>query len=68
MKTGRPTQDLTGLSFGRLIVICKAKSKNKQAQWFCKCSCFNFAVVGSNNLRTGQCKSCGCWNRECLSK
>lgn len=53
--------DLTGQKFGRLTVIKKVgSSKNKSVLWLCKCDCGSEIVVTSNNLRTGNSKSCGC--------
>lgn len=61
--------DLTGQKFGRLTVIKKVGcSKNKSILWLCKCDCGNEVVVTSNNLRTGNSTSCGCFAREIRKK
>lgn len=57
--------DLTGLRFGRLIVIKrdddKITSKGKRCpQWLCKCNCGNMSIAMDNSLRAGYKKSCGC--------
>ena len=65
--------DLTGEKFGRLMVLKRAKNyvspKGQQiAQWLCKCDCGNEVVVMGTSLRKGASKSCGCLNKELLSK
>lgn len=61
--------DLTGQVFGRLTIIKKVGiSKNKFALWLCKCTCGNEIIVTSNNLRTGNSKSCGCFATELRRK
>lgn len=58
--------DLTGLSFGRLVVIDEHKRKraNGSVCWNCKCRCGNKIIAGSGHLREGSVKSCGCLRRE----
>lgn len=61
---------LTGLVFGRLLVISRNKdnSKQRRAQWNCICVCGNRCVVMSSLLTEGKTKSCGCLNREVVSE
>lgn len=61
---GRPTPDLAGQRFGRLVAIRREPNAPKQALWFCECDCGRTAVVSSPALRHGKTKSCGCWRRE----
>ena len=56
--------DLTGQTFGRLIVIREAGRKNGHVAWLCKCDCGGEVVVTSDNLRSGHTQSCGCLQRE----
>lgn len=56
--------DLTGQRFGRLIAT-KYLGKGK---WQCKCDCGNIVDVFRANLKTGNTRSCGCFNKECSSK
>ena len=62
--------DLTGERYGRLtaikIVEKPINRKQKGIYWLCKCSCGNEFITTSNNLRTGNTKSCGCLGREKL--
>lgn len=57
-------KDLTGTIFGRLTVVERAPSVKKQTRWVCQCACGNRIVVHAGNLRSGDTRSCGCWNRE----
>lgn len=61
--------DLTGQMFGRLVVERRADTgKQSHAMWVCKCDCGGSAVVRSNHLRSGKTKSCGCFNRDIITK
>lgn len=54
-------RDLTGMRFGRLVVIEKAESvKDRTTQWKCKCDCGNEKVIRRQSLLDGKTKSCGC--------
>ena len=61
--------DLTGQRFGRLVVLYRAKNNicNRPA-WHCKCDCGNEKDIAGNSLRHGDTKSCGCYNKEQISK
>jgi hypothetical protein len=64
-RSGRHTKDMTGLRFGRLIVMCRAEnSRGGQARWECRCHCRNISIVLGTMLRNGNTKSCGCLHRE----
>lgn len=61
--------DLTGKRYGKLVVIKEdGKDKYNKIMWLCKCDCGNIARVLGNNLRLGKTKSCGCLQRETVSK
>ena len=60
-------EDLTGKTFGSLIVIKRAEdytesNGRRYAQWLCRCICGNTVVVKGEKLtrKTGGTKSCGC--------
>lgn len=54
-------RDLTGLRFGRVIVVGRAAStKAGAAQWQCLCDCGNLAIARGTNLTSGHTTSCGC--------
>jgi hypothetical protein len=58
-------QDLSGRTFCRLTVLERAPNDaHGHARWLCRCACGNPVTARSYHLKSGQSKSCGCWNRE----
>jgi len=54
------TVDLTGKHYGGLTVLSRnGKDRYSRLMWLCQCECGNRVTVRSNNLRTGNSKSCG---------
>lgn len=51
---------LEGQRFGKLTVVKSNGVINGVQYWQCKCDCGNEAIVSTNNLTTGNTKSCGC--------
>jgi hypothetical protein len=67
--SGRPPQDLRGQRFGRLVCIERLPvEKGVRAKWQCRCDCGAIVTVGISPLRSGTSKSCGCLQKELLSK
>lgn len=65
----RKVIDLTGMHFGRLVVLRRDGSdSNGSAKWLCRCECGNIKSVRSNRLRSGYTQSCGCLAREVSAK
>lgn len=65
-------KDLTGMRFGRLVVIKRVEDYilpkgRKCVRWLCKCDCGNEVVVFSNNIGKTT-WSCGCFQKENMSK
>lgn len=60
--------DLTGMIYGRLLVIKEVGRKNKGILWECICECGNIKNISSNMLRIGDAKSCGCYNIQKLKE
>ena len=60
--------DLTGQRFGRLTVIERSKSTNKNAKWLCVCDCGNQKEVFGGDLKQGRTQSCGCIHSEQLAQ
>lgn len=60
------SKDITGKRFGRLVAMKLVDFKNG-ARWLCKCDCGETKIVTLKNLESGNTKSCGCYNLECLS-
>lgn len=65
-------KDETGNRYGRLTVLYRDESKPKghghKAWWICKCDCGNIKSIKGENLRRGLTQSCGCLQKEALSK
>lgn len=60
--------DLCGLRVGKLTVIKEFGRSNFGAVlYLCKCDCGNESIVRSGRLRSGETKSCGCYNRTNLT-
>lgn len=55
----RPLIDLTGRTFGQLIVKGRHGSASP-VMWDCQCSCGKELVVRGKNLNAGRTTSCGC--------
>ena len=56
----RQGPDMSGLKFGRLLVISRAEPQPGGARFHCICDCGNSTVVTGGNLRNGGSRSCGC--------
>lgn len=56
--------ELAGQRFERLEVIEYAGIRNQDRMWRCRCDCGEETSVGTNNLTSGNTKSCGCLARE----
>jgi hypothetical protein len=64
--------DLTGKKFGRLTILSLATKtegeKSRGAKWNAVCDCGIQKVILGNSLKSGAVLSCGCLNREHVSK
>lgn len=58
--------DLTGLRFGRLVVLRKYESRESKHDiyWLCKCDCGCEKTVTTGHLTSRTVQSCGCLRRE----
>lgn len=62
-------EDITGKRFGRYTVLKRVEnSANRKARWLCRCDCGTEKVVTGYYLRKGRTKSCGCYNRDLITK
>ena len=62
-------RNLVGQRYGKLLVVKSlTKRSGTSVVWQCLCDCGNVADVSSNNLQSGQTKSCGCLLGEVLAK
>lgn len=62
--------DLVGQKFGRLTVLylSENKTKSRGRKWVCQCECGTIKEVAQQALISGTVVSCGCYNREQVSK
>lgn len=68
-KQGRERIDLKGQKFGRLEVIKEVgRDKHNKTLWECKCECGGVAKTTTNNLKSGNTQSCGCYNLEMVKE
>lgn len=64
----KPTVDLSGLRFGRLLVIGRSDRKQGDNRlWECVCDCGATTYVRADGLKRGTTRSCGCLAREIAS-
>lgn len=61
-------KDMTGLRFGKLVVLQRHPENTKEgkARWLCQCDCGNQHIVSGGQLRSGRCRSCGCIHKEAM--
>ena len=60
--------DETGNMYGYLTVLNQEQSVDGVAMWRCRCKCGNICIVPGTSLRTGNTKSCGCYQKNIVSK
>ena len=67
---GRPTEDLTGKRFGRLVALRRSERaiKSGNVSWVCRCDCGKIKDVLSTDLRSGKTVSCGCYRLERMTE
>ena len=70
---GRPAIDISGVSFGNLLVLERDKSaksgNGKHAKWLCKCLlCDSVVSIRGSDLRSGRTTDCGCMTNEKCGK
>jgi NTP pyrophosphatase (non-canonical NTP hydrolase) len=58
-KNSVPDEAMVGKKFEQLLVLRKAPDASPP-RWECLCDCGNIVSVPTNNLRSGNTKSCGC--------
>lgn len=57
--------DMTGQHYGRYTVLeYIGQNKDHKAVWKCRCECGTIKNVSGKDLRSGNTKSCGCYNRD----
>ena len=62
---GAPVKNEIGNVYTYLTVLSRAENtKDGRAQWLCQCKCGNQVIVMGKHLRSGNTKSCGCYQKE----
>ncbi len=64
-------KDITGLRFGRLMVVGEAAGRSATGGyvcWDCVCDCGELTTVQGRSLRAGATQSCGCLHKEKTSE
>jgi hypothetical protein len=57
----RPFRDLTGITFGKLTVLCISPTTYRgRKMWECACTCGGVKSFRVSSLISGDAKSCGC--------
>lgn len=64
MNKERCTKPMVGKVFGRLTVLFLDHNKKGHNYYRCQCSCGNITVVDGTMLRSGNTRSCGCYNKD----
>lgn len=59
-------KSVVGKKFTRLTVMSKADLRRGEQHVLCACDCGNEIVVSVHSLKTGNTKSCGCYNLDVL--
>lgn len=57
-------ENLIGTKYGRLAVVKFDGNRGKRRFWQCLCECGKTSYCGSDNLKSGQVRSCGCLQKE----
>lgn len=67
---GKKVTDMVGKKFSRLTVIEETNKRDVSGNIFylCRCDCGNEHVATGYNLRSGNVRSCGCLNRDIITK
>lgn len=60
MPKGAKPIDISGLRFGRMLVLSFVGIDRHIARWKCRCDCGNEGVYAGKYLRNGDIVSCGC--------
>jgi hypothetical protein len=61
--------EIVGKRFNRLVVLSEyGKTPLRSLTYLCKCDCGVEKVIDGHTLRSGKTQSCGCLNKEILSK
>lgn len=66
---GKKLEDLTGRTYGRLVILGDSgERKHSKRLWTCKCTCGTIRLVPTQALKSGNTTSCGCYRIERITK
>jgi hypothetical protein len=60
--------ELSGQTFGRLLVLPKTETRGDRLYWFCRCKCGAEKFIKAADLKRGTIVSCGCRMRETIAE
>ena len=63
----RKAENLSGKSYGQLVVVCRDLEFKGNPKFLCICSCGTVKSVFAGALRSGDTKSCGCLRKATLT-
>lgn len=52
-------KDITGIRYGKLVVVKRAYIQSTHLKWECQCDCGSRTIVFGTSLRNGDTQSCG---------
>ena len=65
MRKSATRKELTGMTFGRLLVLGKeGQDENGRWFWYARCVCGTITYARTDDLVGGRVKSCGCLRRK----
>jgi hypothetical protein len=56
--------DISGLTFGRALVLRLSEVRSGRSRFWCRCDCGKEFVAMAQSLKSGHTRSCGCLYRE----
>lgn len=62
------SDNMVGITFGRLLVLEESTPRNGRRHYLCRCSCGKEKSISAKCLRNGDTKSCGCLQIEIASR
>lgn len=62
--------EMIGKKFGRLTVLEETNKRGVSGSiyYLCRCDCGNYRIVNGTGMRNGSSSSCGCYNKEIITK
>lgn len=64
---GVKRKDLTGVRFGKLVVLRSGTVRKGNYRWWCECDCGTQKQIQTTDLLSGSSKSCGCLRIDLLT-